>query len=232
MAVYNTELHPILTHYIAWFKTHERIVVIGIAAFLGWHFFGSGLTAWIEHDKRISAIAAEKVKEDNTSNQQLTQQLADLKQQLATVSAQAAANQQQRIVVVQQQKEKNNAAVPTELAQTTASLLKVDQKEITVLDDKLLFSNAASHINVNALVDLQAVQATLKDTQAVAGSCQTTLAAELKLESGLRQQLKDEQKSHQDDVNTLKGEKKSAFMKGLQWGATIGGVVVAILLKK
>ena len=226
------QLHPILTHYIAWIKAHERILVISLVAFLAFHFYGKGIEAWVEHDKRISAVAAEKVKQDNTSNQQLTQQLADLKLQLATVSAQAAANQKQRVVVVQQQKDKNNAAAPTELAQTTANLLKVDQKEITVLNDELVFSNAASHVNVNALVDLSAAQAQLKETQTVLTACQNTLTGEYKLEGGLRTELADEKKSHQDDVNTLKGEKKSAFMKGLQWGVAIGGAVIAILIKK
>lgn len=228
----DTELHPILTHYIAWIKSHERILIIGLAAWLAWHIYGNGLSAWIEHDKRNAAIAQYKVQTDSTANQQLTQQVADLKQQLATLSTQAQARQQERVVYVQQQKQKNDAAPPTEIAQTTASLLKLDQKEITVVDDKLLFSNAASHINVNALVDLSAAQAQLKDTQAVAQACQNTLVGEYKLEGGLRTELADEKKSHQDDIKTLKGEKQNAFMKGLKWGAAIGGAVVAILIKK
>ena len=228
----DNELHPVLNHYIAWIKSHERILIIGLAAWLVFHFYGSGINAWIEHDKRNAAISQYKVQSDATANQQLTQQVADLKQQLATLSAQAQVRQQERIVYVQQQKEKNNAAPPTELAQTTANLLKVDQKEITVVDDKLLFSNAASHVNVNMLVDLNAAQAQLKDVQAVAASCQNTLIAEYKLEGGLRVELADEKKSHQDDITVLKREKKSMFMKGLKWGAAIGGAVVAILIKR
>lgn len=228
----NNNIHPILSNYVAWIKAHERVLIIVLGTWLAFHFYGSGLNAWIEHDKRNAAISQYKVQTDATANQQLTQQVADLKQQLATLSTQAQARQQERVVYVEQQKTKNNAAQPTELAQTTANLLKVDQSEITVLDDKLLFSNAASHINVNALVDFQAAQAQLKDVQAVSTACQSTLIGEYKLEGGLRAELADEKKSHRDDVATLKKEKQSMFMKGLKWGAAIGGIAVAILTHK
>jgi len=223
------QLHPILSHYIAWLKSHEKILIVVLSAWLVWHVYGKGIDAWIEHDKRIATVAEEKVKTDQTANQQLSQQVADLKQQLQSVAAQAQAKQAERVVIVQQQKQQNDKAAPSDLAIETTKLLNIDQTEVTTLDDKLLFSNLAAHVNVNALVDLSAAQAEIADDKKVNQACSDVVLKQGVLITGLNTQLTDEQSAHKADVNLEKAKAKKAWRNGFKWGAItgfVGGIFV------
>ena len=227
------ELHPVLTHYIAWLKSHEKILIVVLSAWLVWHVYGKGIDAWIEHDKRVSTIAAQQVKVDDTANQQLTQQVADLKQQLATLSAQAQAKQAERIVVVQQQKDKIQQAAPSELATSLSALLSVPQTDVTATQDGLIqLSQSAAKTDVNDLIDGNAAKEQLFDTQSELKACTAVTKKDDDLIAGLNTQLKDEKASHVADVNLEKAKAKKAWRNGFKWGAVAGFVGGIITLKK
>lgn len=226
-------LHPILTHYIAWLKSHEKVLIIVLGAWLAFHFYGSGLNAWIEHDKRNATIAQQKVQNDSTANQQLTQQVADLKQQLATLSAQAQARQQERIVVVQQQKEKIQQAPPSELAASIAGLINVPPAEVTATaEGQIQLTQDAAKADATQLIDGHAAQDELVDVKSELVACSAVTKKDDDLITGLNTQLKDEQASHKADVNLEKAKAKKAWLSGFKWGAIAGFVGGVVTLKK
>src|SRR2546423_10748431 len=116
-------LKALFEHYLTWFKAHEKFLIIVLGAWLAFHFYGRGLEAWIEHDKRLATIAAQKVTVDETSNKALAGELELLKLQ---IQSQTAALQQeilQRSQQTQKQKEVDKHLGPSELSQRIVELL-------------------------------------------------------------------------------------------------------------
>jgi len=226
------KLHPVLTHYIAWIKAHEKLLIIVLGAWLAFHFYGSVLSVWDKHDQRLADIAQKKVELDANVNTQLAQQLADLKQQLAVVSAQAQASIQQRAKDTDEQKQKNNNATPSEVASRTVLLLHIQPQEVTEnkLDGTLVFSGSAAHSNVNALEDGAKAEQDVNDLNKQLNACTAVVKKDDDLVAGLNTQLVDEKKSHIADVNEEKVKTKKAWRNGFKWGY-IAGVGTAIAVK-
>ena len=229
------ELHPHLTHYIAWVKAHEKLLVIILGAWLAFHFFGSALTAWVKHDERLANIAQRKVELDATANTQLTQEVADLKQQLAAVLAQTQANMRQRQKETDDQKKHNDNSTSSEVAQRTVLLLHIPQEQVTAstIDQSLTFTSAAAHTNVNALEDGAKAQADVNDLNKQVAACTAVVKKDDELIAGLNTQIADEQKSHKADVALEQAKTKKAWRNGFKWGFVTGiGTAIAVKIAK
>ncbi|VVB52887.1 Uncharacterised protein [uncultured archaeon] len=240
----NPNLHPALTHYIAWIKAHEKLLIIVLAAFLTFHFYGKVLDLWDKHDQRQTEIqkqvadtAAKKVEVDATANQQLLSQLADLKQQYALTQAQLQSVISQRTKDTNDQKKKNDASTSSEVATRIIQLLRLQPQDVTAspIDGTLVFTPSAGHADVNAIEDGVKAQADVLDLNKQVAACTTVTKKQDETISGLQVQITDEKTSHtadvklkNDEIAQLKVEKKKAWISGFKWGAIagfIGGVV-------
>ena len=239
-----SDLHPVLTHYLAWFKAHERILIIGLGVWLTFHFYGDILNVWTEHDKRqitaqtqIAQAAQQKTQSDTQQNAQLLQQLADLKLQYATLSAQLQASIQKRAQQTQEQKKINDTSTSSEIAVRTSDILRVEPQSITTDANtgSLTFNETVSHVNVNALEDGARAEADVIDLNKQLAVCIAVEAKQDETITGVRKELSDEKTSHQADVkleqeNTklAKDEGKKQFHRGFKWGFITGfGISIA-----
>lgn len=230
--------------YITWLKAHEKLIIICVSAFLVFHFYGSVLNTWTEHDKRqiaaqeqIALITQQKVQVDTQANAQLFQQLADLKLQYLSLSAQLQQTMQKRAQQTQEQKKKNESSTPSEIASRTIEILHVQPNDIIAngSDNTLIFSAAASHVNVNALEDGVKAEADVIDLNKQLVSCTLVTAKQDETITGVRKELSDEKVSHIADVTLEQGKTKLAvdegkkqFRKGFKWGIVTGiGISIA-----
>jgi hypothetical protein len=238
-----------LDNYIKWLKAHERLVIISLAVWFGFHFYGDILNAWVGHDQRrvaadttIAQVAAQKSQADSQANAQLLQQLSDLKLQYATLSAQVTASSQQRQQQTTNQKKQNDSATIPAIAQRTVEILRVDPKEITVATDGSLdFSASAAHINVNALEDGINAAADSLDLRKQIVMCSTLNGKQEETIAGIQKELADEKISHkadvvkeQDNTKLAVAEGKKQFRRGFKWGFITGAVAssaITIYLK-
>jgi hypothetical protein len=228
----DTTLHPALTHYIAWIKAHEKLLIIVLGAWLAFHFYGTALNAWEKHDERLATIAQQKVEVDATANKQLSQDVADLKQQLSIVTAQAQASQRQRQIDTNAQKQKNNNATPSEVATRIIQILRIQPQEVTAspVDGTLIFTPSAAHADVNALEDGIKAQSDVVDLTNELSACTAVVNKDDLLVAGLNTQLVDEKDSHKKDVDAEKVKTKKAWRNGFKWGY-VGGLGTAIAIK-
>jgi hypothetical protein len=219
-----TDLHPVLTHYIHWIRAHEKLLVIVLGAWLAFHFYGAGLNAWIDHDKRLATIAQQKVEADANANKQLADELQILKQEFATVLAQTQASIRDREKKNDDQKKQNDNATAAEIAARTTQLLGIKPEEITTspIEGALVFTSNAAHSNVNALEDGKTAEANLSDTTAILNGCKNVVEKDDQLIAGLNTQLTDEQKSHKADVALEKAKAKRSFLRGFKTGVIVG----------
>jgi hypothetical protein len=232
-----------LTHYLAWFKAHEKFLIILTGAILVFHFYGSVLNVWTDHDKRkiaadtqIAQAAQQKTQADSQENTQLLQQLADLKLQQATLSAQLQVSMQKRAQQTDDQKKKNNVSTSSEVAVRTASILRVQPQDITSNSDSTLtFSPTSAHANVNALEDGAQAQADVLDLNKKVAVCVAVTAKQDETITGVRKELSDEKISHSADVKLEQAntklavdEGKKKFRSGFKWGVVTGiGISIA-----
>ena len=243
----DTNLHPILTNYIAWIKAHEKLLIIVLGAFLVFHFYGDVLNVWTEHDKRQIAVqqfvaqtAQQKTQADSQQNVQLLQQLADLKLQYSTLSAQVQVSMQSRSQKTKEQKKIDDTSTAVQIAARFSEILRLQSKEVNPnADGSITFTESGAHTNINVLEDgLQAKADVVELTHQVA-VCAVLTAKQDETIQGVRKELTDEKVSHKEDVkleqdNTklAKDEGKKSFRRGFKWGAITGFVGGILALRK
>jgi hypothetical protein len=241
-----TAVESTFSKYLALFKAHERLVL-----FLAMIAFGSFLTvkaydyllkhdqtqANVAHDQAV--IAANKVSTDVAANQILLAQLAQLQNSYNGLSVQVAASMQQRATQSNNQKHTDDTAAPAELASRIQAVLGVGQIKISApLGDGLVFDLAAAHATADRLEDLIQAQGDVKDLKGQVTSCNQLVGTQTTTIASLNTTIADgkvalttEQKSHADDVKTLKLEKKKSWLNGFKWGV-ITGVVGSLFVHK
>lgn len=241
-----TDLHPILAGYIAWIKAHEKLVALGLGAFLIFHLYGGVLNLWERHDQRnftiaqtTAQVAQQKVQTDNQQNQQLLQQLADIQAQYAALKVQLQTSLNKRQEVTVEQKQKDDQSTLTELAGRITTILRAQPKEIVAdaSGSTVTMSSSAAHADVNALEDGLQAEADKLDIDKQLTVCNTVVDQQGKSITGLQGQLKDEQTSHLADVKKdaeqlqiAKDEQKKEFRKGFKWGS-IATLAATIAIK-
>lgn len=217
-------LDSLVGTYVKWLKAHERLVLIGAAAFLLFHFGNSSLNAWIHHDETRSQIDAQKVAADATANKALSDQVQKLTQQVNSTNVQLDAAMRQRDTATQKQQATDKTLPLPDLALRWIKLIGAQPIDITPskIPDQLIIDGSAAH----ATVDVLETNATLK---ADGANLQTELSGEKQIVakqgeqiSGLQTQLKDETESHKADVATEKAKAKRSFWRGFKFGFVSG----------
>lgn len=220
-----TTTEAIVKHWAAFIKAHEKMVlIIGIVALL-FHFGEKGLTAWENHDKRIATIAQQKVDADTAANKTLSEELANLKLEIAAkdaqLEAQIAASKQKLIV---QQKIDANLPLP-ELSSRWESLLTLSPGSITSQPNgTVVVSGDAAHTTVNEIEKVPQLTEQLLNTQNELKGCTTLSAKKDDAITGLNKQLTDEQAARKDDQKLAAVKQKKAWLKGFKIGAIVGFV--------
>lgn len=227
-------------HYLTWFKAHERLVLLVAIGLFSVHIYHRYLDYQIKHDQtqaqvanNQAQIAATKVNTDDTANKLLLAQLQTLQQQVATTNMRLDQVMRDRNTATNQQKQKDDQASSSELAARISILLGTGHVEVESqgvnVPDKLSFSLDAAHVNADKLEDLQKVTADNDDLRTELVSCKAVTDKQTDAINGLNTQIADgknalgkEQTAHASDVNTLKDEKKRAWLNGFKWGAITG----------
>jgi hypothetical protein len=227
-------------HYLTWFKSHERLVLLLAAGFFAVHFYGKGLDYLIKHDKTQADIAHEqaqtastRVTTDDTANKLLLVQLQTLQQQVAATNTRLDQAMRDRQAATTNQKHIDDQSNSAELAARIGILLGVGHIEVETqganVPDKLAYSLDAAHADADNLEDLHQTKADVKDLKTQLDGCQLETVKQQDTISGLNSQIVDsklafiaEQNSHAKDVKLLNGEKKKAWLNGFKWGAITG----------
>ena len=228
-----TTTEAIVKHWAAFIKAHEKLIIIGLSAALLFHFGEKGLTAWENHDKRIANIAQQKVDTDTAANKALSEQLAQLKLEIAAknlqLEAQIVASKQKLIV---QQKIDQNLPLP-ELSARWISLLSLQADSVTPKPDgTIAVTTDAAHTTVNELEKVAPLTEQLLDTQNELKGCNTLSAKKDESITGLSKQLTDEQTARKDDQKLAAVKQKKAWLSGFKWGAIVGFVGGVVALHK
>lgn len=246
-----TELNPTVIEstfnkYLAWFKAHERLVLLLAAIAFGAFLTDKSYDYLVKHDQTqaniahdTALIAANKVNDDTAANQALLAQLAQLQNSYDSLSLQVAASMQQRAAQSVTQKHADDTAAPTELASRIQTVLGVGQIKVSApLGDGLVFDLAASHAVADRLEDLVQSQGDVKDLKNQVTSCNQLVGTQTTTITSLNTTIADgkialtaEQKSHADDVKTLKTEKKRSWLNGFKWGV-ITGITGSLFIHK
>jgi len=254
--VWITNAEAGVKHWAAFIKAHEKILVIGLSAFLLFHFGSKAITAYDNHIQRVDKIASQaaiskekaaeaQVEIDKANNAALTQQLAQLKATLQSNNSARIVKIKKAQTDTQAQIIKDNTLPMTDLAERWSTLLTLPPKEVTAANDGINVSQKAAQATV---AQLETIPTTALENQAQAATIQDQSAVISKqdiLIAGLDKQIADggttlaaEKASHATDVKALKSEigvaKRKYFLKGFKWGfvtgvATTTAVVVMIL---
>lgn len=217
-----------LSSYVTFVKAHEKLLIVALGGFLAFHFYGSALNAWIDHDKRQATAASQKVVADDTSNATLAAQvlaqakknqadLADLDRKMAQLEASTAA-----------QKKADDVMIPAALAERLQTLLKVGPQDVTAspVTGDLVFTPIAAHIDADALEDLQKAKTDVADLNIELLSEKNLSTLQSQQVVGLQTQIVDEKISHKKDVDLERAKGKRSFLRGVRVGIVVGAAGV------
>lgn len=215
-----------LSSYITFLKAHEKLLIIAFAGFLALHFYGAGLNAWIDHDKREATTAAQKVADDAASNAKINAAVADAKKQNDATLAQI--NREMAILEANtaKQKKADDIMIPADLAQRLQTVLKVGPQEVTAspVTGDLVFTPSAAHAVADDLEDLQAAKTNLADLNIELLSEKNLNTLQATQVAGLQTELVDEKLSHQKDVDLERAKSKRSWFRGFRLGVVVGAV--------
>lgn len=226
----NTQIQAPASHwvntYVTWLRSHEILILIVAGAFLLFHFYDRGISAWQAHDERASSQAAQQVQVDHTANQQVQ---AELTQLLSTVSQQQQTLDKlisQRAVQTIEQKKKDAVMTPSELAARFQGLLKVGPAEVTSIEPtgNLVFTSIAAEANISQLEDFQACRLDVMDLKTELAGEQSLVVKQTDALTGVQKELADEKVSHATDVKTEKVKARRSWIRGFKIGVIVGAI--------
>lgn len=208
--------------WIALVKAHEKLVLILVAAFLSFHFYGSALTAWVNHDEKVQAIDQAKAKALMQQNALIAQQSAELIAAVKASNAALAQAAQQRAEQTKANQVADQSLPLPQLGQRWVSLLNVGPAEIAAQPDgSMKVSDTASRTTVEQLEvipqlkqDLAGAQQTTQNNQKVIDQQTTQIASD-------KTTIAANDKACQDQINTLKADKKKSFWRGSKFGSIV-----------
>ena len=217
-------LPAFLQHWITFVKAHEKLLIIGFAGFLLFHFYSKVIDAWVNHDKLAQSVAAQKVTADNTETTALRTEVADLKAQLVAQNAQILAQIANQKVVTQKQQQVDATLSPIDLSARLAKLVNVPQAEITpaTLPDKVEFTNEAAVATAQQLETIPELQSEVSSLNTIIANDNTIISKQGDLITQLNKNLADEKVSHVDDVKELKAQNHKSWLNGFKWGVITG----------
>lgn len=226
-----------LSNYVTFVKAHEKLLIIAALILFGLHLYGSGLNAWVEHEKRQDDVALETAKTSAAKNIDVQQQLADLQKQISVSNATNQAALQQRVVDTQKQKAADDALAGQQLAVRLQALLVVNPGDVTwsPVQGNLVFTENAGHKVADVVDDKNKLQGDVQNLQEIITGDQSVIAKQTDAIVSGNIALADEKKAHVADVDLLKAQSHGQYMKGLKHGYILGlasGELIRFFLTK
>ena len=213
-------------------QAHERIIIVGVLALVGWHFYDKGVDVWSVHESNKAQQAAAVVKTDDTATKavqaQLTALQATVAAQTATITKQVAARNQTTV----EQQTIDKTLPPSDLAKRWQSLLGIANGIDPATGQQFAVSQAAAAATVVQLEEVPTLTANVVSLQTELNNEQLINVKQAQVVGDLNTELGDEKKSHIADVNAEKAKARKGFVKGLKIGGVtgfIGGLLVTIL---
>jgi hypothetical protein len=214
----------------AFVKHHEKLILIGAASLVLWHF-GDKITEWF--DNKHSAEQAQinlQIAQQETRNQLLQQELSKMQQSFneTILSLNAKIDAKKQAVIVQQ---KIDAQLPLpELSTRWESLLTLAPGNVTPqTNGTIAVSTDAAHATVNELEKVPQLTEQVEDTQAELKACTDLSAKKDESISGLKIQVQNEKDGRAADAKVAKDDRRKSFWKGTKFGSILtGAAAVAI----
>ena len=214
----------VLQNWIALFKAHEKFLTIALVLAFLFHFYSKGIDAFIGHESTKAQAAAVVVKTDDAATKDLTNQLADLKAQVATQTFAIAKDIQQRNQATTKQQAIDKTLAPPALATRWLQQLKLTSGIDPTTGQQFAVSQDAAVSTVVALEEIPALTANVAALQTELNNDTTIINKQQDLIGKLNTDLTDEKKSHVADVNLEKAKAKRSFLRGFKVGAVAGFV--------
>ena len=217
-------VNSFVTNWIAFFKAHEKIIIIGIVAFTAFHFYSKGVDAYIQHETLKSQRAAVVVKTDDTATKAVQAQLTALQATVATQTSIIAKQISQRSQTTTQQQAVDKALPPVALAQRWEALLHTTSGVDPATGQQFTVTQAAAVQTVVALESVPTLTANVASLQTELNNDTTIINQQQQVIAQLNTDLIDEKKAHVADVNTEKAKARRSFLRGFKFGAVVGFV--------
>lgn len=222
-----------LDSYIKFFKAHEKSLILAAVLLFAWHLYGSGLNAWVDHEKRQDAVAIEVAKTSAAKNVEVQQQLSDLQKQIAVTNAHLDSAMAQRAADNQKQKDEDSKLAGEQLAARLRALLPVNAGDVTwsSIQGDLIFTENAGHAVTNVVDDKNKLQSDVQDLQQKLSGDQAVLVKQTDAIVSANLALSDEKKAHAADVSLLNEEMHTKWRNGFKWGYIAGAISTVVVEK-
>ena len=214
-----------LHKYAAFIKVHEKLLIVVLCLVAGFYFYSKGIDYLDRRDARQATAAQQVVNADVVTNQQLTSQLSQLREQVSAdtakqiskiKAAQAAATQHQVI----------DQTLPLpDLANRWAYLVMLQPGDITpTADNKLLLTDAGARATVKQLENIPALTETIVQTDAELAGCNQVSGKKDDVIAGLNKQIADTAEARKVDAKAAAAAQRKSWLKGFKWGVVVGFV--------
>lgn len=215
----------IVEKWIALVKAHEKLVIIAVAAFLLFHFYGAGLNAFIRHDEGAQAIAEQTLTAQVQANSQLAAQNTALLAQVTAANLALAKAATIRDAQTKVQQTTDQTLPLPALGARWETLLNLQPSDIVPTPDGALkVSGEASHTTVNALESIPGLQADLAGDQTTIANDQTVGIAQTTQIAGLDKQIVDADVACKAQVATEKAIARRGKFRWFKIGVVTGFV--------
>ena len=228
-----------LSSYIAFFKAHERLLIILAVLFVGFHGYSKYLDS--QASKKDSQLAALTQVLDQAKAQASTAALqadsaaAAYQKALDSVQAQnvallASNVRSQAALAKQQTADRSTLALP-DVVQRWQSLVPLQPNDLAQSPAGTVVSDSGVRATVAQLEAVPALTAQLSDESKIASNDQSLLTQQTGLTTALQTQvsalnveLTDQSKQCAAQVALEKVKTKRAFIRGFRWGLITGFV--------
>jgi hypothetical protein len=206
-------------------KAHEKLIIVAIAAFLLFHFYGAGLNAWVNHDEKQQTIAEQTLAEQTQTDAQLAAQNAALLAQEAAANAALAKAATVRDAQTKTQQTVDQTLPLPALGQRWELLLNLQPSDIVPTNDgSLTVSSEAAHTTVAALETIPTSQADLAGDATVIANDQKVETAQTTQIAGLDKQITDADVACKAQVATEKAKARRSKFRWFKIGVGVGFV--------
>jgi len=212
-------------NWITLIKAHEKLLIVGVAAVLLFHFYGAGLNAWIHHDEGVQAVAEKTLALQVTANQNLATENAALVAQVTASNAALAKAATARDAQTKTQQITDQTLPLPALGQRWETLVHLQPLDITpTADGALRVSDVGSRATVTQLELIPGLQADLAGETTVAAGDEKVIAGQTTQIAGLNLQLVDAANVCKDELATEKAKAKRSAFRWFKVGVVAGFV--------
>ena len=221
---------------LSWLQRHERIIIVALVLLVGGWAYGKYADASASKAETRATVAEQALvlqKATNAQNAATTASvLAQYQTMITALSAQnaslATAAASRQAAVVSNQHTDATLALP-ELANRLKTLGNAPDGTVSVTGNQVNITQPGAVAVTQTLETIPALQADLKDTQALLGATEVAkeqagkvIAAQTTEITGLNLQIVDADKAHKAEITAVKAEGRKNSVKWFKRGFGLG----------